>query len=481
MTIIHLTRASIAVLLLLCGQTALSAGSGCASSGMSIGLLAASTGSNLIESPKVGCNRALSLHLRSARLADEFNGHTPPPAHRWLVTELAFENHMPVDLVLGLNYQEGVLIGSIKRQLFLRVNGARAYRAAQAEQVALDSGFVIPGIGAVAEATVIWPVPEDDLASLSLHYYHDQYRPIAVPSPRRANRIGARLPSNARTTTCWAWPCTAIERVDSFAGQAAPEGMQWLVVDLRGQGNWTTPADARALDVSAPLEDQAELRRVLEYLEAAGLLQVRVDGRHAYRRESSLSSLPENPPLLPDFEVGGLAVFPIPADAGKIELLAQFPQIGGRGISCRHPPNHGFPELEDGPVPSGAETALLEIEDAPVPLRILGIERVDQFAGHQAEDGEELLLLTADHRNLSGNGGMMRISNRLGFQQGVQLEGLYLRGPLALAEPYWLPPGDEAREFQILLRAPAGQDQLDQLDIRYGGVSGQSEHRLDLP
>jgi hypothetical protein len=475
MTIIHLTRASIAVLLLLCGQTALSAGSGCASSGMSIGLLAASTGSNLIESPKVGCNRALSLHLRSARLADEFNGHTPPPAHRWLVTELAFENHMPVDLVLGLNYQEGVLIGSIKRQLFLRVNGARAYRAAQAEQVALDSGFVIPGIGAVAEATVIWPVPEDDIASLSLHYYHDQYRPIAVPIlGRESNRGQAAV--ERQDNDLLGLAVHGHQRVDSFAGQTAPEGMQWLVVDLRGQGNWTTPADARALDVSAPLEDQAELRRVLEYLEADGLLQVRVDGRHAYRREASLSSLPENPPLLPDFEVGGLAVFPIPADAGKIELLAQFPQIGGRGISADIRPTMVF-LLEDGPVPNGAETALLEIDDTPVPLRIVGLERVAQFAGYQAEDGEELLLLTVDQRNVSANGGMMRISNRLDFQQGIRLEGLYLRGPLELAEPFWLPPGDEAREFQILLRAPADQDQL---DVSYNGVSGRSEHRLEL-
>ncbi|MGY6631463.1 MAG: hypothetical protein ACXIUL_10695 [Wenzhouxiangella sp.] len=475
----------LAIVLLSLSQTA-PANSGCASLALSASLTASAqmpagmpsesaSNGTLVRSPLVGCNRALSLHLRDARLTDTHDGQTAEPGQRWLITDIAFENHMPVDLILGLGYQEAALIGSIHRQLYLQLNGRHVIRAAAAEPVELDEGFILPGIGAVVEATVAWPIPSEAIDQLSLHYYHDQYAPIGIALRGRIQPNRSHGPQR-QDHDLLGMAIHGVERRDELHGQAAPDNMQWLMVDLRGQGNWTTPADARALDVTAPLDESVALGRVLEYLEAAGLLQVLVDGRHAYTRELSLGSLPQDPAFLPEFEAGGLAVFPIPADAERVELLAQFPMIQGRDISREIRPTLRF-TLIDGPVAASPQTVLVEVDDAPTPLQLHAVERLDRFGDIQAGDDETLLLVTASQRNVSDQGGMMQISRRFDFTDEVQIEGLFLRGPLTLAEPYWLPPGDEAREFQLLLRASAA---LDEIEFEFSGVSGFSRHTLPL-
>lgn len=448
---------------------------GCGSASLASTLAVSTAAGSALNSPQVACNRALSLHLRSARLADDFDGRSPPLAHRWLVTELAFENHMPVDLILGLNYQEAVLIGSIQRQLYLLINGRHVVRAAHAEPFGLDEGFVVANMGDVTEAIVAWPIPDEAIDQLSLHYYHDQYQPIGIPL--RGHIHPSQGPGPQREDhDLLGIAIHGAERVDRLHGKAAPDDMQWLVVDLRGQGNWTTPADARALDPTAPLDESVALGRVLEYLEAGGLLQVLIDGRHAYPRELSLGSLPENPAFLPEFEAGGLAVFPVPVDAGRIELLAQFPMIQGREISREIRPTLRF-TLVDGPVQASPDTVMVEIADTPTPLTLHAVERLSRFGDHEAGDGETLLLVTASQRNVSERGGMMAISHRFDFTDQVRIEGLYLRGPLSLAEPFWLPPGDQVRQFMLLLRASA---ELDDIEFEYSGVSGFSHHSLKL-
>ncbi|MGY6587453.1 MAG: hypothetical protein ACXIUB_04105 [Wenzhouxiangella sp.] len=473
-----LCKLSLAALFLLTAPTALSAMTGCAGTALAASLVAVNTtdqDDSLVDAPRVACNRALSLHLRSAQLAERHNGQTAPPGQVWLVTEVAFENHMPVDLILGLDYQEGVLIGSIRRQLYLLMNGQHVIRAADTSPVEPDEGFVVLPMDDASAVTIAWPVPDEPIDQLSLHYYHDQYRPIGLPIVGQIENGRGDGP-NRQDNDLLGIAIHGMEKVDTLHGQPAPDDMQWLVVDLRGQGNWTTPADARALDPTAPLEESADLGRVLEYLEAAGLLQVLVDGRHAYSRELALGSLPEDPAFLPDFEAGGLAVFPVPADAQRIELLAQFPMIQGRNISRDIRPTLRF-TLADGPAASAPDTIKLAIEDQPTPISLHAVERLTAFGDVEAGHNETLLLVTASQRNVSDQGGMMQISQRFDFSDEVRLEGLFLRGPWDLAEPFWLPPGDEPREFMMLLRAPAS---LDEVEFEYSGVSGFSRHTLSL-
>jgi hypothetical protein len=247
------------------------AASTCGSASLAAVLGSSTAAIGLINSPRVACNRALSLHVHAARQDDCFDGKEPLLGHRWLVLDVSFENHMPVDLILGLDYQEAVLIGSIERQLFLLANGDRVYRASLPENSAVSDGFVIPNMGDRARLELAYPVPTGELSQLSLRYYHDQYQPIVV------ELIDAGNASSSGSAQRQAHDLLELavhghQRLDTFEGMAARDQMQWLVVDLRGRGLWTTEADARALDVKAGLNDKASQPRVLEYIEAFGLL-----------------------------------------------------------------------------------------------------------------------------------------------------------------------------------------------------------------
>lgn len=444
-------------------------------------LLAAGTCSEVVRSslPASGCNRAFSLHVESIDFMDELEGQSPPPGQRWLTLEIRFESWMPSDLLFGLGYPEPLLVATLARQLYLLVDNRLVVRARVFGDSDLDDGFVLPRTGTMQEVRVAFAVPEQELSSLSLRYYHDQYAPLVVtlldekesPSALREQAL------QADGHDLLSLGVQQFSLHDQWQGEPALEGMQWLVVDLRGEGEWTTSVDARALAASADLEDKAALRRVMEYVEAPGLLQVVVDNRHAYVRDLEQSTLEEEPPLLPEVWAGGQAVFPVPKDAETLELVAYMPKFSGGNISSEIRPTLRFP-LREGDVPSPQGEPLALIEDVPTPLTLHRASYVPSFAGHRAEEGESLLLIEASMTNLSEVGGMMAVSQRLSLQvpEG-ELVAAYQRGPLALKEPFWLPADDEPRHFMLLYRF---ESTAESYDFEYGGVSVNERFRLVL-
>ncbi|MBA2779934.1 hypothetical protein [Billgrantia kenyensis] len=429
--------------------------------------------------PTSGCNRALTLHVTSIDFAEELNGRTPPPGRRWLTLGVRFENWMPSDLVFGLGYQEALLVASIERQLYLRVDDRLVVRPTLVKDTGLEGQFVLSRAGAQRHGEIAFVVPEKSLSQLSLHYYHDQYGPLAVPLLGEITQPQA-LRQAARSVDGHDLLALGVHEVglhQEWLGRRAAEGMQWLVVDLRGQGEWHTPVDARALDVAAELDEKGSLRRVMEYIEAPGLLQVVVDGRHAYVRDSRLSSLEDDPALLPDAWTGGRAVFAIPEDAGQIDLVAYMPQFRATEISTEIRPALRFSLQEGKSIPVDDEPVAV-IEDDPIRVTFHSLEPVDAFAAHAEEQGQ-LVLIEASMSNLSGVGGMMAVADRFRLQEpGGELVGVFQRGPAPLEEPFWLPADDEPRHFTLLYRLQAPSDEL---EIEYGGVSATESLALRVP
>lgn len=429
--------------------------------------------------PAAGCNRVFSLHVLDIEFVDEWQFSPPPPGRRWLALELRFDNWMPSDLVFGLGYQEALLVASLERQLFLRVDDRLVVRPTLAQEASFEGQFVLPRAGAQRRGKVAFAVPEEPLSQLSLHYYHDQYAPLAVPL---LGEIAQHqdLRQEAQDADGHDLLSLGVHDVGlhrEWRGETAPEGMQWLTLDLRGQGEWRTPVDARALDVSSELEEKGSLRRVMEYIEAPGLLQVVVDGRHAYVRDSELSSLEDDPALLPDAWAGGKAVFAVPESAGQIELVAYMPQFGGTDISREIRPALRF-LVQEGEPPDIDGPPVKMIEDEPIRVTLHSLEPVDAFAGHAAGDQGQLVLIEASMSNLSEVGGMMEVSGRFRLQQPVgELLGAFRRGPTLLEEPFWLPADDEPRHFMLLYRLQAPADEL---HLEYGGVSGAQAFSLEL-
>jgi hypothetical protein len=419
--------------------------------------------------PALGCNRAFTLQVQEMAFHDELNGQPAPAGWRWVTLEVSFDSWMPSDLVFGLGYPEALLVASLERQLYLLVDDRQVVRPTLPADSSLRDEFVLPRSGARRQGEVTFAVPDDALSQLSLHYYHDQYAPIVVPL------LGERAdPGEGREATgrqaghdLFALGVHGAARHERWQGEAAPEGMQWLVVDLRGQGEWRTPVDARALDPSAEPDAEASLRRVMEYIEAPGLLQAVVDGRHGYVRDLALSTLETDPALLPDAWAGGEAVFPIPEAAEHVELVAYMPQFGGTDISSEIRPALRF-TLEEGEREPEAEPRAV-IEDGPIRFRVHDLARVDALAGHVAEEGEALVWIEAAMANQSEVGGMMEVGHRLRPRAPEgELLGVYQAGPMPQPEPFWLPAGDEPRHFQLLYRYPAD---VETLEFEYGGVA----------
>lgn len=429
----------------------------------------------------VGCNRAMHFTVSELEVADRVNNQSAPAGHRWLLVHLDIENRMPADLLFDLDYREELLVASVERQLYLLVNG-RIVSRSEASLNTMEDEFILPHIGASRAGTVVFPIPDQDLVSLSLRYYHDQYAPVIVPlaGAEELQREPGDMATEPQRNDVLELAVAGRERVSGWQGVSAPDGMQWLVVELLGRSLWTLEADALALDRDAEIDARVELPKVMEYVEAAGLLQVVVDGRNAYPRELSLGNLPAEPPLLPDAWAGGIAVFPVPDDSGHIELAVHYPRFQGEGIVDGTPETMYF-ELfgQDGRGP--APTEVLTIEDDPTPLILHQAHLTGQFADRRADEGRALLRIDASMRNTSDTGGMMAISDRLSLTDAdgrkLNLIGAYLRGPLPLEEPFWLPAGGQPRAFSLIYDAP---DDLSLLELSYGGVSVNTREQLTV-
>ncbi len=405
-----------------------------------------------------GCNRALHFRVTGMELRDRYAGHAPPPGQHWLVMDARVENRMPADLLFDLDYREEILIASLQRQLYLLVNGKLVTRRVlfDDDEGAMENNFVLGQIGHSMGGRLVYPVPAEGIETLSLRYYHDEFAP-AIVSLLGQEGVASQ-PSQIQTNELMTIGVTGTSFQQEWHGQAAPKGMEWLVVDLRGQGTWTIEADALALDRSADPRDKIELPKVMEYVQAQGLLTAVADGQYAYPRDLSLSLIPDEPAFLPDAFAGGKAVFPVPTDAETIELEVHFPEFRGPGITTPIPNSMTF-VLKGGPTSPAHSTALANIEDEPTPFTLHALEQHTQFADYIAEPDQTLIVLDASMRNTSPVGGMMAISSRIDLltadDSKLELLGAYSRGSVPLAEPFWLPTGGALRRFNLVYRAHA--------------------------
>jgi len=437
-----------------------------------------------------GCNRVMHFSVSELEVADRIDDRPAPAGRRWLVVHLDIENRMPADLMFDLDYREELLVASVARQMFLLVNGRIVSRSAPSLNT-IGGEFILPHIGASRSGTVVYPVPKEGIDSLSLRYYHDQFAPVTVrlagpdalptgTAGRSATEAPGLQATEPQRNDVLELVVSDLERTSSWQGISAPEGMQWLVVELLGRSRWTLQAHALALDRGAEIDARVQLPKVMEYVKAAGLLQVVVDERHGYPRELALGSLPAEPALLPDAWAGGEAVFPVPIDAGRIELAVHYPLLRGEGIEDGIPETMRF-DLFDEAVAARKPPALLVIDDDPTPLTIHRARLIQSFADHQAGEDRALLRLDASMRNTSETGGMMAITERLlpvgPDGEAISLLGAYLRGPLVLDEPFWLPAGGEARAFSLIYDLPAN---LAEVTLGYGGVSVNASEQLEI-
>lgn len=427
-----------------------------------------------------GRNRGLGLSVRGARLSPA------PDAGLFLELDTVWENRLPLDLIYGLDYGEGGKVGDVTRQLFLLVDGSRVARVLEADgdgEELLPKSFQLPEPGAVREGKVTFPIRgagDPPFQTLELRFYSQSFAPIIVRLTEATNAPGSDSPALEEAKAPMArLSLHGAQATDEIHGQTSPEGMEWIVADLRGQSLIEREVDARALDAEAPDDAKAPLGIVYEYLESRETLQLLVDDSYAYRPRWELGSLPEDPPFFPDVAAGGELVFLVPEGAARIELCCFFPETRlTTGESFGVPEPACFTIRDGEPLPEEG-APLEEFPDRPVPVEVRGFEFAERFMGERSPSGKRWVIVDLSVENVGEEPGLYEVEKRFRLEadgKAAPPHPASSLGPRAPPDPLWLPAGAR-RSFQLVFEVPADAGTA---RLVHGGIKRQSSVALPL-
>lgn len=435
-----------------------------------------------IELRVEGRNRGLSLAVRSAKL-------TPAPDDSLLLElDTVWENRLPLDLIYGLEYGEGGSVSNLPRQLFLLVDGHRVARVDETFENAdghLPRRFSLPEPGARHEGKVVFPLRgggDPPFRTLELRFYSQSFAPIFVRLTEASDVPGSEEPAVAEGAAAMVrMSLHGAEVAEELAGRRAPEGMEWVVADLRGRSLIEREVDARALDPGAPADAKARIGIVYEYLRSRETLHLLVDGSYACSPRWDVGSLPEDPPFFPDVNAGGELTFLVPAGATRLELCCFFPETRlttGEGFGVPEPIcftiRGGEPDRTEKP-------PLATFSDDPVPVEVTGYELSDRFAGERSVGGKRWVVVDLRLKNTGDEPGLYKIDSRFRLQAGGEKADesphpASATGPRAPPDPLWLPVGAQ-RSFQLAFQVPAGAKSG---RLVHTGIERQSVFELSL-
>ncbi len=442
----------------------------------------------------------LNLQLHSVARIAQWQGLDAPTGLEWLVFDVAVENDIPDRLALAEGRGAGEALRVVQKQKLFLLHGEDARAVAAAARVErpavpgelLPADFVLRAVGDARRGQVAFAVPPSSIEAgdLQLRWYHDEVPPAAATvrgtvAPDAASGLAVA----ANEYVEMARPVVTFP--DAWDGVAPPAGARWVSVALAGRslsmgavaddvpgakpkghlGFGRIPGMGQGDDGedSGAGTGPAIQPRPAYYLEAASHLELIADGQWARRAEPGVGTLPAEPTFLPDRFTGGTAVFLTPRDARSLELSCAFPQLKLESGDGLKPSPLRF-TLEGEPAPPAPEPAAAVVEDDPLPLAVIGVERRKEVGERRAEEGRTLLLFDCRIENQGTEEGFFAPSGRFRIpgDDSVRPLGAVDRVGLPLAEPFLLPIG-ERRAFRVLLDAPEGIG--DSLRVSYAGTS----------
>jgi hypothetical protein len=432
-----------------------------------------SEGRQVLSTPLSGSNRGFSASVFEVAVQESLGNEDTPEGMQWLLLDVRIENDQAVDLLIELNYEEALLLGPLHRQLFVVMNGQHARAAVRPEDPVpglLPNSVRLLRTGDGVRGQVAFLVPDEPVESLSLHYYHDLFPPLVVslaevPSAERPEALFEGTSDDQMQVRV-----SSVEELETVNGVSPPAGMVWIAVEMQGLGRRMDEIDALAAERNADPAEKIPNARVTDYLRADALLQILADGRDSFVRDESLSVLPMNPTFLPDVWTGGRMVFPVPRDAGVLELVLDFPEYRG-AAGAQFPDSIRF-TLRGEPHSIQEPEVLARIDDHPLPLEIL--------SARWRENPLELEV-EAQIRNVGPAGGMykgaQRARLRMPDQSILSATATRMRGGMPAPEELWLPAGGDPRRFVFVFAPP---EKAQQVDFHYNGVTSGGTIPLDF-
>lgn len=429
-------------------------------------------------------NRAVRLTIESAALVSRYGDFESPRGRKLLLLETGWENRIPWTIVQEARIPTEYRIPNLADHLYVVLNGVAALRilpeAADLPGHLVVKDFKLGKIGDRLRGNVLFEVPASPVESLELRFYDfahghfqaDVIRSGAAPGP------GPKPKSPLQRNEVLEVGIFGIERAKEHAGAQAPDGLTFLVVDLRARSLVSVEADATAFDPKARAGAKTRIGTVADWKESRRYSQLVADGEIAFAPLPS-SSLTEEPRFLPDVLTGGSLAFLAPEKTVSLELRCDFPNAKS-SLDGRLSRPQGIAIPIDGKRPKlEVRKAVLAIQDDVFDVAVTGLTAPGELAGQVADEGQGFLALDVTISNTGKKGEF--------FQPLEQLKIVLAAGTLIAVDPaalqgvraplplIWIPPG-ERRSFQAVYRVPTAEAKL---RLAYAGVSLQKT--LDLP
>ena len=423
-------------------------------------------------------NRKVRLIVDSAARIDEYGIHKPADGRALLVVSTEWENTIPLTSVAGQKEQVPTLykIPNLADHVYLVLGGQRVVRldpeAGRLPGHVPTKDFTLERFGSRLRGNLLFEVPATGpLGAAELRFYDFAHGHMAVPLYADAAKPPQPKPlAPPQKNEVVEAAVFGLERKAEWNGAKAPDGMTYIVADLRARSMFTYPGDATAFDPKAKPGAKMQIGTVADWTEAHKYCQLVVDGERAYMPVVPGTTLPDAPRFLPDVMTGGQVVFLAPAEAKSLELRCDFPNAkkpDGQVIRPR-----GVLLALEGKRPALAQRKpIVSVNDDVYLVSVTAQATPQTFAGASAPEGKRLLVLDILVENVGQNGELFQTKEQLkcATSDGAQAEidpltyqGLYRPTELVFI------PSHERRTFQVAYAIPASETRP---RLAYGGIS----------
>ena len=321
------------------------------------------------------------------------------------------------------------------------------------------TSFKLERIGSTLRGNIVFEVPPARVGTLDVRFYDYAHGHMTIPlkePSRAAESVGEKPVVSPQTNQFLEMGVYGMTTAKELDGEEAPDGMEFVLLDVRARSLFTFETDATAFDPAAEEGDEIDIGTVADWHESRTYLHLVADGEYAYRAGEH-TVLDEEPRFLPDVMTGNWVVFLAPKDARSLELRCDFPNAQtpdtGKVI---HPEPLTFLLKGEPPTPPERE-AIVSISDEVIDVAVVGQQVTDKFAGAEADEGVSFLVVDVSVTSTGNKGEFFRTEDQLHYvrEDGAQIEldELTYEGIRRPTEIVWIPK-DQRRTFQVVFSIP---------------------------
>ena len=266
-------------------------------------------------SPLSASNRACRFQVRHVDRRTAYGSLEAPKGREFLVVDLEVENTIPLSDAKKEKLPVAYQVPDLSDHLYL-VRDGRVLERILPKCASLAGclpvrPLLLERLGTRKRGNLLFLLPRGWKGALQLRFYDFVHGNVAldlVPGGKEGPGKPVLPPVRNRFLEMAVFGRT---RTKAYKGRKAPEGMAFLVLDLRGRSLFFFKRKASVFDPGAKEGAEVRIGTVADWKDCPRYLQVVADGDRAFPPLDT-GELGDAPRFLPDLFTGGKAVFLVP-------------------------------------------------------------------------------------------------------------------------------------------------------------------------